>query len=154
MAAPSALQFYAKNINALRLTDLASANLRLLLTTSVYVPSTVVTGHSVLADVTNELANGNGYTTGGALLTGTVPVSGTTGYALTSGNASWTASGTGIPAWRFAVLYYAGALWGVTSPLLGYFTGDSTPADVPLVASGNTLSIAVPTIGWFTDLRT
>ena len=154
MAAPSALQFYAKNINALKLTDLASVNIRLLLTTSVYTPSTIVTGHSVLADITNELANGNGYTTGGASLTGTVPTSGTTGYALTSGNASWTASGAGIPAWRYAVLYYTGALWGVTSPLLGYFTGDSAPADIPLTASGNTLTIAVPADGWFTDLRT
>ena len=52
MAAPSALQFYAKNINALKLTDLASVNIRLLLTTSVYTPSTIVTGHSVLADIT------------------------------------------------------------------------------------------------------
>ena len=68
MAAPSALQFYAKNINALKLTDLASVNIRLLLTTSVYTPSTIVTGHSVLADITNELANGNGYTPGGLLL--------------------------------------------------------------------------------------
>jgi hypothetical protein len=66
----------------------------------------------------------------------------------------WTASGAGIPAWRYGVLYVVGSLWGITSPLLAYFTGDSTPADVPLTASGNQLQVNCPANGWFTETRT
>lgn len=155
MAAPSACQFFANNIDELKLLDLPGATINMLLTTSSYVPSTVVTGHAALADVTNELANGNGYTTGGvALATPTVPTFSTTGHKFTTGNASWTASGTGIPAWRYGVIYVVGSLWGITSPLLCYFTGDSAPADIPLTAAGNTLQINTPANGWFTVTRT
>lgn len=155
MAAPTALQFFGKNINLLKLSDLATATINMLLTTSTYTPNTTATGHSALADITNELANGQGYTTGGvALATPAVAVFSTTGYKFSTGNAAWTASGTGIPAWRFGVIYVVGSLWGITSPLLGYFTGDGTPADVPLTAAGNTMTINVPANGWVTDTRT
>ena len=154
MAAPSAVQFYANNIDLLKLSDLTGVTIKLLLTTSTYVPNTTETGHTVLADITNELANGNGYTTGGATLTAPAITAITGGFKFSTSNGSWTASGTGIPAWRFGVIYVSGALWGITSPLLGYFTGDSTPADVPLTAAGNTLQINCPANGWFTDTRT
>lgn len=153
MAAPSAVQFYAKNINQLKLTDLTGATIKLLLTSSAYTPNTTETGHSVLADITNELAAGNGYTTGGATLTSPAITAITGGYKFSTSSASWTASGAGLPAWRYGVIYVSGALWGVTSPVLGYFTGDSAPADVPLTASGNTLQINCPANGWFTDTR-
>lgn len=154
MAAPSAFQIYAENLNVMKLTDL-SANIKILLTTSAYSPNTTNTGHGVLADITNELPNGNGYTTGGVALTApTVATFSTTGYKFSTGNASWTASGSGIPAWRYGVLYYNGALWSLTSPLLAYFTGDSAPADIPLTAAGNTLQITCPANGWFTFTRT
>lgn len=155
MAAPSAFQFYGKNINALKLSDLSGAVVNMLLTTSVYAPDTSNTGHTVLANITNELATGNGYTAGGvALATPATAVFSTTGFKFSTGNATWTGSGTGVPAWRFGVIYVVGALWGVTSPLLGYFTGDSAPADVPLTAAGNVLQINCPANGWFTDVRT
>src|SRR4051812_16543613 len=116
MAVASAIQLFAKNLNVAKLSDLPGATVKMLLATSTYAPNTTVTGHSVLADVTNELANGNGYTTGGVVLT-TVAVAAfsTTGYKLSSDPASWTASGTGIPAWRYGVIYVSGALWGLTS---------------------------------------
>lgn len=154
MAAPSAVQFYGNNIDLLKLSDLSGATINMLLTNSSYVPDTTNTGHAVLADITNELANGNGYTTGGVALSApTVAAYLTTGFKFSTGNASWTASGGGIPAWRYGVLYVVGSLWGLTSPLLGYFTGDSAPADVPLTASGNSLQITCPANGWFTDIR-
>lgn len=153
MAAPSAVQFYAKNINLLKLTDLTGVTIKMLLTTSIYVPNTTETGHSVLLDITNELATANGYTSGGATLSTPAIATITGGYKFSSGGATWTASGTGIPAFRFGIIYVSGVLWGITSPLLGYFTGDSTPADVPLTASGNTLQINCPANGWFTDTR-
>lgn len=153
MAAPSAVQFYANNIDLLKLSDLTGATIKLLLTSSAYTPNTTETGHTVLADITNELANGNGYTTGGATLTSPTITAITGGFKFSTANASWTASGAGIPAWRYGVIYVSGAFWGITSPLLGYFTGDSAPADVPLTASGNTLQINCPANGWFTDTR-
>ena len=154
MAAPSALQFYANNIDIEKLSDL-SANIFMSMHSSTYTPDTTNTGHTVYANLTNELANGNGYTTGGVSLSApTLAAFLTTGFKFSTGNASWTASGAGIPAWRYGVIYYSGALWGVTSPLLAYFTGDSAPADVPLTAAGNTLQVTCPANGWFTVTRT
>lgn len=153
MAAPSAVQAYAKNLNLWKLSDLSGFTIKLLLTASTQVIDTTVTGNSILTDITAELANGNGYTTGGATLAAPTITAITSGYKFSTSAASWTASGTGIPAWRYGVIYISGAAWGLTSPLLGYFTGDSTPADVPLTASGNTLQINCPANGWFTDTR-
>lgn len=155
MAAPSAVQVYAENLSVMKLSDLSGATIKMLLTSSLYTPDTDNVGHAVLLDITNELANGNGYTTGGvALASPTIADFSTTGYKFSTGNASWTASGAGIPAFRYGVIYVVGALWGLTSPLLGYFTGDSAPADIPLTASGNSLQITCPANGWFTDVRT
>jgi hypothetical protein len=60
---------------------------------------------------------------------------------FTSAAFVWTASGTGIPAWRYGVVYYLGTLNSKVNPLVGYFLGDSTPADIPLTTSGNTLTV-------------
>jgi len=155
MAAPQAFILYGKNKDDLRLNDLVSANLRMQLHTSAYTPNVTITGHSLLSDLTNEVANGQGYTTGGAALTGAVAARSIAGAAqtdgskLSSGNAVWTASGTGIPAFRYAVLYYLGTLWGMTNPLIGYILADSAPADIPLTTAGNTLTITCPQDGWF-----
>lgn len=155
MAAPSAFQFYAENLNVLKATDLTGATIKMLLTTSTYVPDSDNVGQLALADVTNELANGQGYTTGGvALAAPTLADFSSTGYKFSTGAASWTASGTGIPAWRYGVIYVVGSLWGITSPLLAFFTGDAAPADIPLTASGNGLQINCPANGWFTITRT
>lgn len=156
MAAPGAMVLFPKYKNQFKLSDLATTSLGMLLCTSTAAVEThlTVTGWGVLADVTNEVANGNGYTTGGATAASigvVAATAGNDGYKLSSGNFSWTASGAGIPACRYAILYYnnAAALWGVTKPLIGYILLDSAPADVPLTASGNTLTIACPATGWF-----
>lgn len=153
MAAPSATQFFAKNINLLKLSDLTGATLKMLLTTSTFAPDTSETGNSALANITNELANANGYTTGGVALASPAVAAITGGYKFSTGNAAWTASGAGIPAWRYGVIYVVGSLWGITSPLLCIFTGDSAPADVPLTPSGQPLTVQCPANGWFTDIR-
>lgn len=89
------------------------------------------------AGLTNEVANGNGYTTGGNAVTGTL--SGTTTVTFdTSDPAVWTASGAGFSA-RYAVLYE------VAGNVLAYFLLDSTPADVTITA-GNTLTITVANV--------
>jgi hypothetical protein len=38
---------------------------------------------------------------------------------------------------------------GLTNPLIGYFVGDSTPADVPATTDTNTLTLNCPAGGWF-----
>lgn len=98
-------------------------------------------GQSVYADLTAELATGNGYTLGGVLLTGVTlaRTGGTAKFTATGPTPSWTASGTGIPAWRYGVLYVNATLNGHVKPLVGFFLGDSTPADVPLTAAPNTI---------------
>lgn len=140
---------FSKNKDDLRINDITGATVKLLLTTSAFTPDTSVTGNSVLADVTNEVANGNGYTTGGVTLGSPAATAITNGFKFSSGNAVWTASGSGIPAHRNYVLYVSGTLWGMTSPLIGYFLGDAAPADVPATTAGNTLTAACPAGGWF-----
>lgn len=89
------------------------------------------------AALTNEVASGNGYTTGGNAVTGSL--SGTTTVTFdTSDPAVWTASGAGFSA-RYAVLYE------VAGNVLAYFLLDSTPADVTITA-GNTLTITVSNV--------
>lgn len=59
----------------------------------------------------------------------------------------WTASGSGIPAWRRAVLYYLGTLNSKVNPILAHMLGDSTGIDVPLTTSGNTITITPDAAG-------
>ena len=123
-----------------------SANYYLALVKSTWTPAP--TTDELWSTVSgNEVANGNGYTTGGIALTG-VTLAQTAGVVkFTSAAAVWTASGTGIPAWRYGVLYYLGTLNGKVNPLVAYFLGDSTPADVPLTTSPNTLTVTMNASG-------
>lgn len=140
---------YSANKDDLRLQDLVGATVKMTLHSSSYTPNNATGGHAVAADLTNEIANGNGYTTGGVTLGSLAVTAVTGGWKFASADASWTASGAGIPAWRTAVMRVSGTLWGKTDPLIGYFLGDSTPADIPLTASPNPLTLACPANGWF-----
>ena len=108
--------------------------------TSSYTPNNAT--NEVWADVSaNEIANGNGYTTGGGTLTG-VALSQTSGTVKFTSNAFvWTASGGSIPAWRRGVVYYLGTLNSKVNPIVGHFLGDNTPADIPATTVGNTLTV-------------
>jgi hypothetical protein len=150
--ASGTVTLYSKNKDDLRINDLVGATVKLALVTSIYTPNNATGGHSVWADVSsNEIAAGNGYTAGGIALSSlaATPTSGTNGYFFTSANPVWTASGSGIPAHRYYVMYVSGTLWGMINPVIGYFLGDSAPADIPLTTSGNTLTVTVPGTGWF-----
>ena len=105
---------------------------------------------SVWADVSSyEIANGNGYTTGGATI-GTSTVSAadrvtrsSTTVTLDCDDVQWTATGGEIPAWRYAVLYSEKVTGGVTNPIIGYVYEslsadvDATPEDTPLIIRWN-----------------
>ncbi len=125
--------------NATNLLGANPANFKLLLLSNLFTP--VDATDEVLADLSNEIANGNGYSTGGIALT-SVTLTQTAGVVkFTSAAAVWTASGGAIPAWRYGYLYYNGTLNSKVSPLIGHFLGDSTPADIPATTNGNTLTV-------------
>lgn len=128
-------------LNFFSATDLLNpANtFKLTLHTSTWVPANST--NEVFADATNELATANGYTAGGITLT-SVALTQTAGVVkFTSAAAVWTASVGSIPAWRYGVVRAVGTLNGKVDPIVGYFLGDSTPADVPATTAGNTLTI-------------
>lgn len=140
---------YEANLDDMRINDLIGATVKVALVTSSYTPSSGTGGHDEWADVSaNEIANGNGYTTGGFTITDSASAV-TGGWKYDSDDPTWTASGGNIPAWRYAVMYVSGSLWGKTNPVVGYFVGDSTPADIPATVSGNPLTITVHADGWF-----
>lgn len=132
-------------LNATNLLAANPANYRVALVSSSWTPAPATM--DVFADVTGELATGNGYTAGGGALTSVVFTLVGSIAKFTSAPMIWTATGGSIPAWRYAVLYYLGSLNSKASPIVGYFIGDATPADMPVITVGNTLTIN-PVNGW------
>ena len=149
--AASALILYSKNKDRISQNDLVGAVVQLALVTSVYTPDATFTGNSLWADVSaNEISGAsNGYTTGGGALASKVSTGITGGFKFSSAAFQWTAAGTGIPAHRYVVMYVLGTLWGRVNPLIGYYLGDATPADIPLTTVGNTLTETPSASGWF-----
>lgn len=98
------------------------------------------------AAVTNEVANGNGYTTGGDSVTATWTESSGT-VTFDSDDPSWTASGGSITA-RFAVVYDDTPTSPTADPLVCFSLLDNTPADVT-VTDGNTLTLQLSANGYF-----
>lgn len=104
--------------------------------------------HDEYGDLTNEHANGNGYTTGGVTLPNIAWTRSGAKTVFTSDPAEWTASGGAITA-RFAVLYDNVTRSGITNPLLAYSLLDDTPADHS-AADGNIFRVTPDaTNGWF-----
>jgi hypothetical protein len=131
--------------NATNILGANLANFKLLLLTNVFAPNDAT--NEVLADLTDEIANGNGYSTGGIALTGVALTQAGGTVKFTSNPAVWTAAGGSIPAWRYGYLYYNGTLNSKVSPLVGHFLGDNTPADIPATTNGNTLTVTMNAAG-------
>lgn len=109
--------------------DIDSDTWRVALVTS---SSNIGSSTTTWAGVTNEVAQANGYTTGGVAVT--LTLSGTKSVTASfSTNPTWTASGGSITA-RWAVLYELGG------NVLCYVLLDNTPADVT-TTKGNSLTI-------------
>lgn len=107
--------------------DLNSDTLKIALVTSAYTPSAA---HTAWADVSaNEVASGNGYTTGGVALANPVATNSNIDYD----DVAWTAL---TKTFRYAVCYKSGTGGGITNPLLFYILCDTTPADI-VVSSSN-----------------
>lgn len=110
--------------------DTGSMKVALVLSTSNIGPDS-----TTWAGVTNEHANGNGYTTGGLAVdmdfTGVDTVA--IVFAASPGNPIWTATGAGMAA-RWAVLYEVGG------DVYAYVLLDTAPADKTASAS-NTFTV-------------
>lgn len=120
--------------------DLDSHTFNITLHTSTYVPDGA---DDVYADATNELATANGYTSGGAALTGVAWTVAAGVAKFDSDDQVWTASGGSITA-RYAVIRDVTA-----NKLLGYMVLDDTPADLT-ATDGNTLTVGPNAAdGWF-----
>jgi len=120
--------------------DLDTDTFKILLTTSTYTP--VQDTHEFRSDVTNEVANGNGYTTGGNTLAG---VSVTYDTGTNQVRVSWT-----DPTWpastitaRTAVIYKSRGGAATADELLAYVTND---ADVSSTNGTFTVDLPVPAL--------
>jgi hypothetical protein len=91
--------------------------------------------------LTNEVANGNGYTTAGATAASPVIAGGgaTSTITFDTANVSWTGSGAGFTA-RAAVIYDS-----TTGDFIAYCLLDATPADLT-VAAGVSLTITISNV--------
>jgi len=82
--------------------------------------------NSTLASLTNQVANGNGYTTGGATLSSVTWTRSGGTVTFNANNVEWIASGGAITA-RFVVIYDDTA---ANDELLAVCLLDTTPTDV------------------------
>lgn len=129
--------------------DLDSNSFKAALFTSASNANTL-SGSNILADLTNEVANANGYTTGGVALTGVTwtQVAGTTTFSYTGSSLTWTASGGSIVG-RFLVIYANGTLNGFVNPILAICLLDTTPGDIT-ISNGVTFTLNPNGSGAFT----
>lgn len=138
MAAGNWIMFdQAKKYLADGTIDFDTDTIKMALLTSSWTPALTPTVWATISG--NEVANANGYTTGGATVAGTATATGSTTKLSASADTAWTASGGSITA-RFAVLYKSGTANSLTNPVIGYLLLDTTPADVTVTA-GNALTI-------------
>lgn len=151
MAAPSKLYLFNSALKGLGdgTFDLDVNTLKAQLHTSTYVPD--LAADVVLADVNAEVANGNGYTTGGVTLTGVAFTEAAGVAKLDANNIEWTGAGAGFSA-RFVIVYASGTLNGKVNPLIGYLLLDSAPADVQF-AVGNKITVEWDVSGLFNIQR-
>jgi hypothetical protein len=117
--------------------DLASDTFKMILVTSTYTPDKDT--HNRLDDVTNEVANGNGYTTGGVTVATTVTLD-TANDRVTVGFAAGSWAAATITA-RAAVVYKSRGGAASADELVFYndFGGDVS-------SSGGTYSVGASTI--------
>src|SRR5262245_7673543 len=105
--------------------------------------------NSVLADLTNEHANANGYTTGGVTATGVTWLESSGVITFDANDPVWNALGGNIVA-RFCVCYKSGTANGHANPLVCVSLLDTAPADVTAV-DGNPLTIQINASGILTE---
>lgn len=109
---------------------------------------TLSVGTGVYGDLTNEVANGSGYTTGGVALTNETWTNSGGTTTFDCDDVQWTASGGSITA-RFAVIYCNATVNSIVKPLLCVCLLNTTPAD-ETVTDGNLFTVQINASGVFT----
>lgn len=99
--------------------------------------------NTLLADLTNQVANGNGYTTGGVTLSSVTWTNSSGTITFDAADFSWTASGSGFTC-RYAVIYDDTASG---DPLVAVCVLDSSDVTVPTLQQ---LIISLNASGIFT----
>lgn len=151
MAAAGKFKVYdlAKNRLANLTIDLSdTTNWKMALFLSTSNCNTLSVGTAVYADLTNEHANANGYTTGGVAVGSETWTNSAGTETFDLADAVWTASGGSIVA-RFAVIYKNATVNSIVKPLLCVCLLDTAPADVT-ATTGNTLTVQINASGVFT----
>lgn len=128
------------------ISDATNWKMALLLSTSNANGLAIGTG--VYGDLTNEVANANGYTTGGVAIASETWTNAAGTMTFTCANGLWTASGGSITA-RFAVIYKNATVNIIVKPLLCVCLLDVTPADVT-ATTGNPFTVQINASGVFT----
>lgn len=128
--------------------DNAALGLTMALFLSTSNANTLTNTVSLYGDLTNEVANGNGYLTGGVALTGETWTETAGTIKFDCDDVQWTASGGSITA-RFAVIYANATLNGHVKPLLCVSLLNVTPAD-ETVTDGNIFTVQINAAGVFT----
>jgi hypothetical protein len=128
----------------------AASSWKYALYTSASNANTLSVGTGILGDLTNEVANANGYVTGGfAMSAPTWTRSGSTlTFDIGDLAPAFTAAGGNVTA-RFQVIYWNGTLNTIVKPLLCVSLCDATPADVT-VLDGNPWNVTINASGVFT----
>ncbi len=116
--------------------SIAAQPITVALLTSTY---TFSASHNIYSDLTNELTTTGGYTAGGQAVSGLSFTQASTVSNLTGSNVVWTASGGGIAAFRYAVIYINATVNSVVKPLIAAI--DNNGADVPATTAPNTLTV-------------
>jgi len=101
----------------------STGKIKLALVKSTYTPSTA---HTVWGDVSSEeVANGDGYTTGGEAL-GSLSVDST---RFDAADVTWSSL---TKTFRYGVLYLDDTVNTIVKPLIAYILFDDTPADISI----------------------
>lgn len=111
-----------------------------------------LTAHEKYSDLTNEVANGLGYNTGGIALTNVVISRTGNVVKFDCDDAVWTAAGGSIAA-RFAVIYRDATDGTIVKPLAKVSLLDVTPADVTATDT-NTFTVEIAAGGIAVDTGT
>lgn len=122
--------------------SLLSDTIKLMLATSSYTPNRGTDRYK--SSVTNEVANGNGYTSGGTTIGSMANSIASNVYTITGANASWPGSTFTC---RYAILYDSTPATDATRPLIGYvdFGADQSPSNGTLSVTWNASGIGTVT---------
>ena len=131
--------------------DLDTNTFKLALTTSSQVIAANFAGTSTdcrYSDLTNEVANANGYTTAGVTLGSVTWAGGSGTVTFDCADPTWTLTGGGIT-FKYGIIYASSVS---NSPLLAFFDADTGGGSVSPLAG--TLTIQINASGIFTMTQT